>query len=844
MSVRFAVRHARRETRAAARRIGPYLLSITLGVAALVAIQSYRGALIGVIGDEARNLLGGDVRLSAGEPLSPAVLASLDSAGLADGDVARTVTAPSMVYAPRSGLARLAQLRAVSAGFPIYGRLEAKPADAWARLERGSALVEPALLLQLDIAVGDSLRVGASAFRIAGTVEEAGGGFGFGEMLGAKVYVPLGALDEMGLIGTGSLARYEAYLRLETEAEIEAFLAPRDSLLRAERIEIDTAKERAGDVTDALDGLTRFLSLVGLLALLLGGIGVGSAVGIYVRERIPTIAVLRCMGATQRTLFGAYLMQAALLGIVGAAAGAVLGVGAYAALRPLLAGGMPIAAPFRVDPAAIGVGLFIGGWVALVFALVPLLDIREVTPLQALRRAYEEVRASRLARVLGTALLIASVVAIAIWQAPTWQAALVFAAGIVGVIVLLRLAAGLLMRLTRRLLPTRADYTVRQGLANLFRPRNQTVAVTLALGFGVFAVGALLVVQHSLLAQLRIETMEGAPNLLFFDVQPDQRESLARTLEARGVALREVTPIVPARLAGINGRPIEAVMEDSVGRPERWAVEHEYRHTYRDSLGAGEEVVEGEWFGDRAAPAGSLPRISVEIELAGDLEVGVGDTLTWDVQGVDVVSVITSLRRVDWTRFEPNFFVIFEPGPLTEAPQMLVALGAAPDDSARAQVQADVARALPNVVALDLDRVQRVIRTINQRVTLGIGSIGALSIAAGIVVLFAAVATSRRQRLSESALLRALGADRRRIRRILVTEYAALGLLAALSGALLAAVAGWGLTRFFFELPLVFPFTGFAVMFATVVLLTVVVGALGTREAMSGSPLGVLRATD
>ncbi|MGH7482009.1 MAG: ABC transporter permease [Longimicrobiales bacterium] len=839
MSLRFALRHASRESRAAARRIGPYMLSITLGVGALVAIHSYRTALLDVVDEQARDLLGGDVRLSAETRFSPAVRAALDSAQAAGVTVAQAVALPSMATA-EGGRVQLVQLRAVSEAFPIYGEFVLRPADGWRRVHRGEALVEPAVLRQLGVEVGDTILLGLGAFRIGGTVEDALPALGPAALLGARVYVARGALARTGLLVTGSLARQEAFLRLPGEPAIEAFLGPRDSLFRADQVDVDTARERAEDLTRALDALSRFLALVGLLALLLGGIGVASAVGIYVRERIPSIAVLRCLGASQRDVFLSYGIQTALLGLVGSALGVLLGVAAFAALRPVLMLGIPFRVPFRVEPVAVVAGLGTGVWVASIFALVPLLEVREVTPLQALRRDFEPIRAPIRLRAAVLALLAASVLALAAWQAPTPQIGVLFAAGIAAAIALLRAAAAGLVQLARRLVPAHAEYTLRQGISNLFRPRNQTVAITLALGFGVFAVGSLLVVQRSVLAQLRLDTAADAPDLLFFDVQRDQRARLAELVEQSGGTLASLTPIVPARLAGINGRSVEQILADTTSpRPERWALRREYRNTYRETLSGGETLAAGGWWDD--APATEIARVSVEADLADDLRIGIGDTLLWDVQGVEIASRVTSLRSVDWSRFEPNFFVVFEPGPLDDAPQTFVALATTPDDSARAGAQFAVSRALANVIAVDLARVQSAIRSINLRVTLGVGSLGALSIAAGVVVLFGAVATSRRQRMRESALLRALGADRARVRRILLTEYAALGLLAAIAGALLAGFAGAALVHWFFELPLDLPVVGLLGLIAAVVLLTVAVGALGAREALRGPPLAVLR---
>ena len=328
---------------------------------------------------------------------------------------------------------------------------------------------------------------------------------------------------------------------------------------------------------------------------------------------------------------------------------------------------------------------------------------------------------------------------------------------------------------------------VRQGIANLHRPRNQTVAVTLALGFGVFLLSTLYLVQVNLLDAFRLETAEERPNLLLFDIQRDQADGLAELVAGRGTALRDLTPIVPARIAAINGRTASELMADTTdASPSRWTLRREYRNTYRAEVAETERVVAGEWWGGESA----LPRISLEADLADDLRVGIGDRITWDVQGVPIETTVANLREVDWMRFAPNFFVVFEPGVLEAAPHSLIALARVPDARARAELQRDIVEGFPNISALDLAVVQEAVDNVIGQVTLAIRFLALFSIAGGLVVLVGAVSTSRVQRAREAALLRTLGATGQQIRRILLTEYAALGALAGMVGTASRPLAG------------------------------------------------------
>ncbi|MGH7699028.1 MAG: ABC transporter permease, partial [Gemmatimonadales bacterium] len=403
------------------------------------------------------------------------------------------------------------------------------------------------------------------------------------------------------------------------------------------------------------------------------------------------------------------------------------------------------------------------------------------------------------------------------------------------------LTARALMWTTRRHFPRRARYVIRQGIANLFRPHNQTVAVVLAIGFGVFLVATLYVVQKNLVEQLAFDARPDRPNLVVFDIQVDQREGVERMLSERGLAFLEATPIVPARISAINGRTPEALAADSRGRvPGRWALRREYRNTYRDTVVESERLIAGDWWAGPRRP-GEPARISVEEDLAAELAVGVGDRITRNVQGVPVETHVASLRAVTWARFEPNFFVVFEPGVLERAPQTFVILARAADARRRAEVQRDLVLAYPNVAALDLTLIQRALDGVLTRVSLAIRFMALFSIAAGLVILIGALAASRFQRIREAVLLKTLGASARQIREIFLTEYVAWGSLAALTGVLLAGAAGWALITRFFGLAFRLPAVELGAVWVVVCGLVAAVGFANSAGVLRGTPLGVLR---
>lgn len=843
----FAFRLAWREARSGARRVGLYTGAIALGVAALVAINSFRASVVASIHEEARTLLGADLRLHSGSAFPEAVLATLDSVEAAGASVSRVTRLGSMALALPSGRTRLLQVHAVSGGYPFYGEVRTEPAGLWPLTDDDRrALVDPAVLVQLEAAVGDTLAIGHARFIIAGTVEGVGGDVGLQSAIGPSVYIPAAFLESTGLVQFGSLVRHQVYLHFGDDADVRRFVAAHETTLREQRVGLTAVEERANDLTEAAGSLGRFLGLVGLMAVLLGGIGVASAVHAYVRDKLPGIAVLRCLGATRRDVFGAYLLQTVLLGLGGAAVGVVLGLAVQALLPSIVGELVPVEVRYRIHlPAVLG-GLAVGGWTATVFALLPLLAVRDVAPLQALRRDVEPER-KRFDpwRVCAFAALGASVVVLGVSQAPSVASGIVFAIATGVVLGLLSLAASGLAWSARRFLPARADYAVRQGVANLFRPRNHTAAVTLSIGFGVLLLATLHLVKANLLERLRVDAEAGRPNLLLFDIQRDQVDGIAAVAGEHGVRLESLTPLVPARIAAVNGRAAAELLADpSDGAPDAWTLRREYRNTYRATLSETETLMAGEWWDTRETgerPAERSPRISLEEEIARELGVGLGDRITWDVQGVPIETEVASIRRVDWARFAPNFFVVFEPGVLDEAPQTLIALARVPDATARAELQRALVERYPNLSALDLAAVQEAVDDVVGKASLAIRFLALFAIAGGLVVLVGALTTTRFQRMREVALLRTLGASRAQIRRILLTEYLALGAVAGLAGAGLAGVTGWGLVTRLFELDFRLPALALVGTSAATAIATAFVGYLNSRDLIGHPPLEVLR---
>jgi putative ABC transport system permease protein len=808
-----------------------------------VAINSFTDNLQDSVRQQARGLLGADLALVSRQAFTPRAEALLDTLGQR-GRLARVISFAGMAYVPRTAGTRLVQVAAVDGEYPFYGEIRTSPRAAWQELQTGHhVVVDPSLLTALNAGIGDTVALGEGRFVITGVIRSAPSDAGVRFALGPRIYIPARYLDETRLLGFGARVEHEAFLELPSSVSAQALAQRYRAPLQAERVRIRTVADDQRNLSDVLSRLTGYLGLVALVALLLGGIGVASAVIVFVRQRADSVAVLRCLGATTGAVFAIYLLESGIMGLVGSAAGAGAGVLVQQLLPGLLSGILPVEVTPALSWGAIGVGIAMGIWVALVFALLPLLAVRRISPLSALRRPYEPAPSSwDRWSVVGSLVLAGSTVALAAHQVGSPRRGALFAAGIGVALLILWAAAWALTWLLRRWLPARWPYVWRQGLANLHRPANQTVTLVLAIGFGAFLLGTLYLVQYNLLRQLSVTGGPERPNLVLFDIQPDQLSPVRQLLRDAGLPETGATPIVPMRIRSVKGRPVTDLLatapgESGDGPSNAWVFRREYRSTYRDSVVRSERVVAGQWSGKRQSPA----PISVERDLAAELGVGIGDEIVWDVQGVSVTTQVASLREVEWARFEPNFFVVFAPGTLESAPQTFVTLTRIPDPAERGRFQRRLAERFGNVSTLDLSLIQEALEQLVERVVLAIRFMALFSLGVGVLVLVGALATSRFQRVREGALLRTLGATRGQVFRVVLAEYLALGLLSAGVALGLAAAAGWSVARFVFDGPFRLPVVPMSALTLLVVGVTVVVGLANSRDVVRRPPLEVLR---
>jgi putative ABC transport system permease protein len=837
-----------RESRTARRRLLLYMSSISLGVAALVAIDSFSTNIVQSVKDQSRALMGGDVSFNSSKPFPPAMDSLFDSLSHHGLSFARVTTFPSMAVVPRTAGTRFAQVRGVTDNYPFYGSIVTEPAGQWSKLQDGAnAIVDPSLLTSLNARVGDSLRLGFGTFTIVATIKDVPAAAGIAEMLGPRIFIPARYIAETQLLVFGSTADRLVLAKLPPNVDPDKFVKPLRRRIENQQVRLRTVTQTEMQTSDAIENLSSFIGIVGLVALLLGGIGVASGVRAFVARKIDTVAVLRCLGASSGQVLAIYVVQAAGMGLAGAAAGAALGVVIQFVLPQALTDFLPIDVKVTLVPAAVLTGLAVGGWIALIFALRPLLALRNVSPLQTLRRDTDaevlRMHWSDVPRIAVDVALVLSVVGIAFLRAQTTRQALSMSAATGVAILALGASAALLSWGARKGLRTGWPYVVRQGVANLYRPGNQTRAVILALGFGAFLVSTLYLVQHNILRRFTTAAAESRGNVVFFDVQQDQTAGLDSIIRSRGIEVVQTAPVVTMRIASINGKKITDM--PAVRKPgdrAGWAFRREFRSTFREKPAASETIVGGKWFDASALKAAQdTGEISLEEGIAKELNVKLGDVIVWNVQGVEIPTHITSLRKVVWTRFEPNFFVVFAPPVLKDAPKQYVLLTQVKDQRNVSPLQRAVVNQFPNISSIDLTSIKRTVDRIVGRVSLAIRFMALFSLAVAIPVLFSAVAATRRARVREGVLLRTLGATRGQIAKILLAEYSLLGALGGLTGMLLSIAGGWAVVRYLFKVPFALPIAPITGIAGVIVALTLLIGLLAGRDVFRETPIAALR---
>lgn len=838
--MRFIFKMAWRDSRASRRRLVLVSFSIVLGIAALVGIASVGDNLQTAVEQQTKSLLGADLTVNSRTEFSEEALSYFAKLG---GEEAREISLRSMVTFPqREYQRRLVQVRAIKGDFPFYGERVTAPADAMEKVQAGAFVVlEETIMVQFDVKPGDPVMIGDGQFIVAGGLQKIPGESAAVAMFSPRAYLSMESLRAAGLEGRDAFTNHRLHLKLPETVDPLAVEKDAREKLAAERLGYTTVEERKEDLGENLRDVYAFMSLVGFIALFLGAVGVASAMHVYVRQKIGTVAVLRCLGASARASFSIYLVQGFFLGLIGAVTGALVGIAVQMVLPVLMKDFLPFDVDVTISWPAVLRGAGAGLVICMLFALLPLLAVRRVSPLLAIRSAQGESTKVDPWRKWIFLVIAAAIAGFAVLQAGSLRVGGGFAAGLGVAFALLAGLARVIIWGARRFVPKRGlPYVWRQGLANLHRPNNRTVLLLLSLGLGTFLMVTLVLTRATLVAKIEGIGGENRPNLMFFDVQEDQVERLRELAQANGTPVLSSAPMVTMRLTTLKGQSVEALLKDPNSGVAGWALRREYRSTYRGELSDTETLMEGDFVGRVEEGTERVP-VSLETGLAQQLGVKIGDELVFDVQGVPVTTEVSSLRRVEWQRLQPNFFVVFPEGVLEPAPKTFVAPVRTPTAEASAKMQQAVGRELPSVSAIDLRLILETFDSIFAKAAFVISFMAGFTVLTGVIVLAGAILAGRFQRIRETVLLRTLGATRRQLQQIQVVEYVVLGVLAAVTGGALAVGANAALAKWVFKAPFVWSPGALAASVAGAVAITLITGMVTNRGITRHPPLEVLR---
>ena len=793
-----------RESRTHRVKLALFLSAIVIGVAAQVSISSLRDNLTQSIDSQSKELLGADLEVRHTAPFDSVLNGFLDSRFDESADMIRFA---SMVSAD-SGFTRLSQIFASSSTYPFYGSIKTQPARAFEtfKLEKG-ALIDQSVLDQFNLSIGDTLTIGLSSYPILGGMLSIPGQAQAGSFFGPRIFIPIDGIEETGLLQRGSRVEYLRYFTYRNDQKPEQIRAALDSLRNLSSFGFDDVEERRSEVSSAIEQLSNFLNIIGFIALLLGGLGIGSSMFVYIREKVPQIAILKCVGVKGKDAILIFLFQSLVMGMIGAILGAFIGVVIQQILPFLITDFLPVELQLFLSWPSILVGTVVGVLVTLLFAGLPLVDLTQISPLQTLRRSSittSNILSRRRYSIIG--LILLGVWGYGFWMLGGVEAASWFSLGVVVLSTMLMLISLGLMKLTHTLIRPRWPYAIRQGLSNLYRPQNQTTTLLLSFGLGITLISSLYLTQDLLLSALNFSTSDDIPNVAFYDIQADQNNGVNQIINELGYETLQNVPIVTMRLEAIGNAKVTQILADTSRSARRWALQREYRSTYRDSLIETEKLTEGEFIGQYELNMDNLANdyvpITVSSDLMDDLAATIGDTLHWDVQGITISSTIVGTREVSWDEPQPNFFVVFPDGVLNYAPQFFATTVRTSTRSEALILQQRIVHRYPNISALDIGLLIESFRDFLNQITFVIQFIGLFSILTGLIVLAGAAASSRFQRLKEAQLLRVLGAQKQIIKRILFIEFFAVGGLSSLLGVGLSLGVSYLVGYFVFDLVL------------------------------------------
>jgi putative ABC transport system permease protein len=806
-------------------------ICLFLGVAALAAVGSLSAAIVSGLAERGQSILGGDIQLNVAQrEATPEELAAFRR----EGRLSHVTRMRAMAARLDGAESLLVELKGVDEAYPLFGRFRLQPGALSPRPSGNQVAIGSELADRLRVRIGDSIRIGNGELRVIGFIAEEPDRVGQGFTLGSTALTDRAGLQATGLVQPGSLYNNAYRLKLPAGADVAATAKRLTSTFKDAGYQVQDRSNGAPGTRRFIERLGQFLTLVGLTALIVAGIGVGNGVASYLDGKRGTIATLKLMGATSRTIFISYLLQIGLVALGAILFGLAAGAAAPWVVTVIAGSALPVPPRLSLYPLPLLVSAGYGLLIALVFALPPLARARTVPAASLFRGSLEPLRRPPfliLFAVLAAASLIAAL-AISTAREPF------FAAGFIGsalALLLLLTLLGWLIRWTASRLPRPKNPIFRLALANLHRPGAQTGRLVVALGLGLTLFTTLAVIETNLSGQIRTTIPAKAPSFFMLDIPVEdvpRFRALATSAAPQGDLV--TIPSLRGAVVSIKGRRVSEMSEIPDGA---WFLRGDRGLTYAREVPEGSRIVSGKWW---PADYQGSPLISLDVEAARAVGLEVGDSMTVSILGREIDATIASLREINWDTMGFNFVIVFSPGVLESAPHSFMATISMPEAQERPFARA-VSRAFPTVSAI---RVKEVVDTISNmlgQLSVAVRSAASVAILAGIAVLIGALAASRRSRIYDSVILKLLGATRARILAAQALEFTALALIVSAVAFALGAASGWHVVVKVLELEWAPDWTVIALTLAAGALVTLVLGLLGSLPALAARPARALR---
>ena len=830
---------ARRRERGNVGGLGIVLACLALGVAVIAGVGTLRQATDRGIAEDGRRILGGDLEIDGGSQPLPASLRDwLGARGARLSDVVRM---RSMLIKPASGTAPgtdrlLVELKAVDQAWPLVGEASVVPpmkiGDALAG--RG-LLAERAVLDRLGLKPGDSVRLGNASFTVRGELRVEPDRIATPSIIGPRVLIGTDALAATGLVAPGAMVQHALRVVDPEGTNPASFASGVRAAFAQQGWRIRDPSGAAPGVGRFVDQTGQFMTLVGLTALLVGGIGVANGVRAWLEARAGNIAILRCLGASARTVFSVCLVQVLALSVLGIAIGVVAGAGLPMLAGPLLRDVLPVPPVAGIYPAPLALAALFGLLTACAFSLVPLGRAMRIPGASLFRDPTTPTDAKAPRAILAvTAAIAATLAGLAIVSSTDRMLSGYFCAGALATLVLFRAGGWAVMRAARAMPHTRLAW-LQLGLANLYRPGAPTRLMLVSVGLGLSTLAAVALIQGNIRREILNQIPQNAPSFFFIDIQQDQLPRFEALLAAQpGVAPARKLPNLRARMVAVKGVPVEQMQ---VAPESQWALRGDRGLTYAAAIPEGTRLTEGAWW---PANYAGKPLISFDANLAKGWGVGIGDVIRVNVLGRDIDLTVANLRDIAWRSLSINFAMVASPGFLESAPHTFIATVRVPSGEQDAVLRS-VTDALPNVSGIRVEDVLGAVAALMDRIAIALTATGSLTLVSGALVLVGAVAAGQRRRMRDAVILKTLGASRGQIRAAWLVEFGVIGIAAGLLAALVGAAASFGVVHFVMNSAWVFLPATLGLTLFLCVLAMLVVGYAGTEAALRAKPAPWLR---